>query len=814
MPCKVIFLALTVLSLAASAQDSTFLSQAAAKAAMQPAQEKAYLHLDRPYYAPGDTIWFKAYVTEGPTHALSKISNVLNVGLANSKDSVVQMVRLSLVNGLGWSDMSLADTLPAGRYRIVAYTNWMRNAGSEYFFDKPVTIINSVQHVQAPVEIRAGKTAVRKRKDAGKADIQFFPEGGSMVNGIRSKVAFKATGENSLIVDATGIVTDDSGQQITVFKSEHLGMGIFYLTPEPGKTYKASVTFADGSQCVVSLPAAIDRGFVMNINNSDTSAVRVTITASKSVLDDPQQYGEINLIAQSGGKVYYTAKSKVTAAPLVAIVPKNRFPTGIVQFTLFSANGEPLNERVAFLGRHDQLRLKLTAGQAAAFSEGQPIKIDLSRIDSAGKFVAGSFSAAVVNESVLPRDTDAEPSILSCLLLTSDLNGYIEKPGYYFGNDEHAASDLDVLMLTQGYRRFEWKKILSGDLVQINYRPEKTLSLSGHVRTPGGKPVAKAKVTLLSSQGGYMLLDTVTDQEGRFVFDRLMITDSLRCKIQAHTAKDGKNVVVTVDDDLPKLQHYDMALTNDSVLSIHLPPKQTLNAQPAKLPAAGHSKLLKEVVIKAKKPLLENSSNLNGAGNADQVLLFKNIKLTCPSIAQCLIGKLRDVTFLYDLDKMCYYPATHESGRLVRMGIMLDGISIDAETLNTLPPELVESVEVLRTGGFTSIYGNDGYNGLILVNTKKGSYAGSLATNITTCTIKGYYKAREFYSPKYENPQTNGKPDNRVTIYWNPNIITDKDGKASFEFYNADTKGTYRVIVEGIDGNGRIGRVVYHYTVQ
>ncbi|HVW12955.1 MAG TPA: hypothetical protein VHB54_03985 [Mucilaginibacter sp.] len=815
-----IFFGLVLAGITSSAQnDSTaFLTKAFKTldnySAKNPV-EKVYLQIDRSYYVPGDTIWLKAYVTAGVKQVPSGISNVLNVVLMDGQGEIRQMDRLPVIGGLTWGDISLADTLPPGNYRIVAYTNWMRNAGADYFFNRNIRIMKPgpVLPVASP---SARKDSIKRTGE--KADIRFFPESGSLVDGVRSKVAFKAMTSNGLGIDANGIVTDDTGQQVAVFKSSHLGMGIFYLTPEQGKSYKASVTFADGSQCVVNLPAAAGRGFVMNINNADSSTIRVTVTASRGIVNDPQQFGEVNLVAQAGGRVYYTARSKVTSEPLVALVPKSKFPAGIVQFTLFSADGEPLNERIAFIEPHDQVRLALKPDKAGAYVPRQKVRISLDAADSSRKPLTASLSASVVNESVLHEDADTDPGIFSFLLLTSDIKGYIEKPGYYFSNTGAARSDLDILMLTQGYRRFEWKKILTGDETPASYAPEKTLTVSGHVKTPGGKPVAKAKVSLLSSQGGFMMLDTVTDQNGRFVFDKLMIIDSLRCKIQAHTAKNGQNVVVTIDDSLPQLPNYGISAAGDSTIVIRVatPARQPVSNIPDKIPANGHAKALKGVTIKATKPLLENSSNLNGPGNADQVVLFKNISLACPSIAECLIGKLVGVFFKYDPQNFDYFPCMYSDGNIVILKIMVDGVMIDPKYLNTIPVETVESVELLRSSNYTSIYGNDAHNGLILVNTKKGNFSGITSKpNIANYTVKGYYKAREFYSPKYDHTGPgNSTADNRITVYWKPNIITGKDGKAWIEYYNADGKGTYRVIVEGIDENGRLGRAVYRYKVE
>jgi hypothetical protein len=185
------------------------------------------------------------------------------------------------------------------------------------------------------------------------------------------------------------------------------------------------------------------------------------------------------------------------------------------------------------------------------------------------------------------------------------------------------------------------------------------------------------------------------------------------------------------------------------------------------------------------------------------------------SIATTLMGRLGKVFFLYDQDKMVYYPAMYGSGSPVPLKIKVDGFTMDASTLNTLPPEIIESVEVLTSPGFTAVYGSEGYYGILLINTKKGNWELGANRNIVAFAPKGYYKAREFYSPQYDDPKTNKQiADLRSTIYWNPNIATDKDGLASFCYFNADAKGTYRVVIEGIDGNGSIGRQVYRYKVE
>src|SRR5260221_2358477 len=341
---------LVLLSMSSFAQnDSTFFSHVGSSLSkwQQTNQtEKVYLHLDKPYYAAGDDIWFKAYVTLGNRHVLSGISGILNVELINYSDSIVQYVKLPLINGLTWGDFKLAYSLKAGNYRIRAYTNWMRNAGSEYFYDKKISIVNAI-YVNPPVsnEHKKENSGIQQVKNvkplSGKINVQFFPESGDLVYGIDSKVAFKAVGDDGFGKDIKGVILDDQNQEVTTFHSRHLGMGIFNLSPVSGKTYKARITYSDGSENSINLPLPLIKGYVLHINNADSLNIVVKIETSRNLINENANEG-INLIAQSGGEIYFAAKSKSVSTIFTAVIPKRKFPSGIVQFTLFSSSGEPL----------------------------------------------------------------------------------------------------------------------------------------------------------------------------------------------------------------------------------------------------------------------------------------------------------------------------------------------------------------------------------------------------------------------------------------------------------------------------------------
>ena len=770
--------------------------------------EKVHLQMDKPYYAAGDDIWFKAYVVRGSDLKLSALSGMVNVELIDEKDSIKQSVKLLLNHGVADGDFALPDTLHAGNYHIRAYTNYMRNAGNAYFFNRAIPIINPIHQTK--------QATVKTQQSSGKIDVQFFPEGGDLVDGISTKVAFKAVGPDGLGTDIKGTVTDDKGQQAASFSSTHLGMGVFEMTPSAGVIYQAKVIYPDGSTTVLPLPEVIDRGRVLSIADDGAGNLQVKVSASGLLLTGRSGGRQLTLVAQSAGKIYYTEKTKAGVAVSSFVVPKSTFPSGIAQFTLFTPQGEPLNERLVFIRNPDQLDLTLTTDQRTS-APRQKVTITLDAKNEDHQPVEGDFSVSVTDETKVPVNEDSENNILANLLLTSDLRGYVEQPAYYFNKPEaQTRADLDALMLTQGYHRFEWRQILRNEFAPERYLPERSLRVSGTVLTPAGKPVVKGMVKLFDLDNAQFTRDTITDEHGRFAFTDLSFDDSIRFIIQARTSENKKNVDIKMDKPQP-----DSISGNAAVFDIHASDNLSVYAQSSKQLYNEQRKFglgnnvisMQEVIIREKKQVVRYSANLNGAGNADQVIQGKELSgLGCIRIEDCLAGRLVGVIFRNGVP--------YSTRDLLRpMQVIVDGVYTDPGYINSLNYFDIQSIEVLRSGEYTSIYGGQGGSGLFLVTTRRGSESDypepMYGRGITTFYPKGYYKARAFYSPQYDNPKINKKlADLRTTIFWQPNLITGKDGKTSFEYFNAGSQGNYRVVVEGIDNQGNIGRQVYRYKVQ
>ncbi len=253
--------------------------------------EKAYLHFDKPYYNPGDTLYFKAYITAGEQHELSKISGVLHVDLVSKNDSVMQSLILQLKNGLAWGDFTLPNYLSKGNYKVRAYTQWMQNAGNAYVFNKTISVNGKSIAQVYPAKATDNKT-----------DVQFFPEGGSFVTAVPCRIAFKAVGSNGLGTYVKGTVVDSDNKEVAKFTSAHLGMGQFYITADAGKTYKAKVTYPDGSVNIVALPTPEAKGMSLTVNNNDVSKLAIDINANKAYYLENKDK-EVNVVIYSAGVV-------------------------------------------------------------------------------------------------------------------------------------------------------------------------------------------------------------------------------------------------------------------------------------------------------------------------------------------------------------------------------------------------------------------------------------------------------------------------------------------------------------------------------
>ena len=777
--------------------------------------EKAYLHFDKPYYAAGDTMYFKAYLTTGENHQPSDISTVLHADLVNTSGKVDQSINLHVIDGVAWGDFALKDSLPKGNYQVRAYTRWMLNDGPANYFNQPIQVgsikINKTAEAYIPSPVKAGRP-----------DVQFFPEGGQMITGLNTKIAFKAIGSNSLGLKIKGVVTDDENKIVTAFASEHLGMGYFYLQPVRGKSYKARITFSDSSKSIIELPEAIPTGIALSVSSETKGYVTVKLTATNDFYLENKNK-DFSLVTYPAGEGYGIICK--LDSPVVSVdILKQSLRTGINSIALFSPAGEPVSERLFFIQNNDQLNLSVS-GDKTIYAKREKVNLKFSMAGLVTDTTKGHFSVSVIDESKVPFDENSENTILTNLLLTSDLRGYIEQPNYYFTNtSDKTYADLDLVMLTHGYRKFEWKRLVNDAYPPITQLPENGLEISGIVKTDNGKPLNGGTVSLLSMHGGPVLKQEI-DQNGAYHFSNLSFDGNNKFVIRAVDAKSKTNTLPVYIPELPIAVAYDKNAipAGDDVnkmLAVYLANRKMEQDDIDKYgPISGI--LLKEIKIKdTNKDFDYPTSSLAGAGFADQVIHRKDI-LGEGRFSSVFAGRLMGVVIqTVDMSGAKAYLTTPiRLGPNPPMLVVYDGEEFNGSEINldNINVADIETVEVLKNAS-ASVYGARGAAGVLVITSRRGGIEPISTENprgILPISPKGYYIARAFYAPKYDHQETNlNRGDLRSTVYWNPEIITDANGNASFTYYNADGTGSYRVVIEGMDDKGRLGRHVYRYKVE
>jgi hypothetical protein len=799
----------------------------------------------------GNEYFFSAAILVGDlrTNAL-QISPSFSLSSLNNRETVNTKLTYTDKSGLPFSSRQVSYQVRADTNLLYTGKGVTDGSGNIQFSfpgqTAPNQHVHIISHFKLANDVLIDK-AIPLNIPNENTDVQFFPEGGQLVNGVRSKVAFKAIGTNGLGVEIKGTIIDNENNEVAEFQSQHLGMGVFALTPQSGKTYMAKITLGGDLAKTVKLPIANEKGFVLAVNNNpaDSTKLNIRIATNEATLNEKKDQS-FYIAGQVSGAIYYTTAGKLDNTSFTASVPKNKFPTGIAQFTLFSNTNEPLNERVVFIQNNtDILNLDINSSKNT-YAAKEKTSLAFNAKDNTGKPVQGSFSLTIYNEDYNNTGENNESTILSNILLTSDLKGNIEQPNSYFNNpNNQAKTDLDVLLLTQGYRRFDWQEVISDHYPNIVYQPEKDLHLSGTLTTPAGKLVAKGKVSILSVADN-ISIDTTSDEQGKFTLANVDFQDTTKqVLIQARTANGNKDVniklngktpppvfkTVATETGLPLFVSTSNTVTKSGTASLPADTAQLIKTIKAAGNKVDRRVELKEVTVKERKnagtelapwvTVNPNSANLNGPGHADYVITSKDLE-NCIDFFDCLMNKIPGITRKTTRTGTLYYFARHTAQSIKgipNIVYMLDGVIVTQTDLGSVNVSDVATVEVLNSSSYLNVYGTTAPYGMLIITTKRGrddpskDYNAQVSSGVITTKFKGYYKAAQFYLPKYTVKDA-VISDTRDAVYWNPNVVTDANGTFPIEYFNSDVKGTYRAVVEGIDDNGNIGRFVYRYKVE
>jgi len=667
-----------------------------------------------------------------------------------------------------------------------------------------------------------------------KTDLQFMPESGYMVAGINTLIGFKALSEDGKGYDIAGTIVNSRNEQVAAFKSNHKGMGSFILLPEAGIVYNAVINLPDGTKKTYPLPVVKPTGTVLSVVNPDKSdSVTIKITASAN------NNGSYTLLAQSRGLICFAAKARLVNNVKELKAPKSAFATGLVRFTLLNEAMVTLNERLIYIDHHDNLQVSVNPDKSS-YAPQDSIALHLEVKDSQGKPVKGSFSMSVVNNMQLKSNKDST-TIAANVLLTSDLKGDIEDPLYYFGNDINRDKALDELLLTQGWTGFDWKDIFSPEN-KPSFEPEPDFSISGKVINLFDKGVKDVNVSLLAMRPLYT--DTVkTDEKGVFTLKHIPLMDSTFF-LSAKNAK-GKQATYEVDVDKPEWPVFtnhtlQMPWYVNTDVAVLKTADTILKRQSDFEKLTGVGKMLKEVNIKEKKTV-HGSHNLNGPGNADQVLdekdierepkitlldlLFKQVKGFKVSRSHGVVSYTINggaIVFIFDgydvrnLIRNMGFSFNNNPDYDYYQDMLTYYTSYDVKGIEVMSKAYMSQYVLHHTEPRCRRCFFESVHPYIEVTTRQG-----IGPFLKKAPASIQYKpipvvsAKEFYRPVYKVKNSAAAAfDQRTTIYWEPNIITDKDGKATVTFYAAGQPATYIITTEGSNMNGNVGSSIQKITVK
>lgn len=761
-------------------------------------REKVYIQTDRTSYLPGETIWLKGYLVNAANNSADSASHVLYIDLVNSAaKKVVLTANLQAIAGYASGYLNLPDSLSSGTYQFRAYTSWMRNFPNECF-TKDITLLRPDQQ---PAPALVDPTAF---------DVQFMPEGGQLVNGLNSRVAFKAIDATGKGIAVSGFVLNTQRDTVIGFSSQHLGMGFFTLVPEAGQTYTAHLRREGGAYKTFSLPAALPQGFVMTVDNvSNKDNVRLFISHTKPIAPETN----VTLIAQTRGLLVQAAKVALTKKSFWIQIPKAKFPEGVAQLTLFDETNAPACERLLFIDHNERLNIQVKADKPT-YKPREKVTLDLTVTDDEGKPAAANLSMAVTDAHLAPESGLNPQTLTSYLLLASDLTGNIEQPGYYFDEkNKDRLINLDLLLMTQGWRRFTWPEVLASTYPANKYPVEPGLSLTGQVMKLNRQPAGKVKLTfmIMAKDSSQSFLMGESEDTGQFAAYGLSFTDSTTVRIQAASLKgNNRNFEVAIDPFVPskititKVPFNPLLFQREEWEEFIRRTNEYLDIE--RQIRRNKEVLLKEVTVKAKKKEPEDSRR-NMYGTPDATVKFDQMNtggaMTILDVIRSRVAGVM-VTGSGTSATVQIRGAANFQG-IIEPLFLIDGMPVDKSSALTLSVFDVEAVDILK-GASTAMYGSRGAGGVISILMKRGgsNYDPNAKAPGTLITrLIGYQPAREFYAPRYDVAKPEHvRPDYRATLHWQPIIHLDESGKGQVTFFASDAQTKLRIVTEGLTMEG------------
>jgi hypothetical protein len=748
-------------------------------------QEKVFVHTDKSVYTAGEIIWFKIYNVDETYHKPIDLSKVVYVEVLDHDHNAVMQAKIAMKDGAGSGSLYIPIAVTTGNFILRAYTSWMKNFSPEYYFTKKITIIN-------PLKSPDAEPKITNETD----DIQFFPEGGNLVNGIASTVAFKAADQWGRGISFKGAIVDQKNDTIVKFAPLKFGIGHFLFKPDVNATYRAIIKI-DDKTIQKELPPVNSSGYVMHVNDNGSGQLQVMVNSTSTA-------GSVYLFAQTRNLIKAVETATITDGTALFNIDKNKLGDGISHITIFNDQRQPVCERLYFKRPVKNLVINATTDQQE-YTIRKKVNIDISAKDQNNAPVTADLSLSVYRLDSLQSISNED--IRNYLWLSSDLRGNIESPGYYFVNVNAKTDEaIDNLMLTQGWRRFDWNDVLKNKMPSFNFLPEYNGPIVNAklVNQLTNKPDKDVVAYLAIPGKRVQVYAAISDSLGRLIFNMKNFYGPGEIVVQTNT---------TIDTNY----HIDvLSPFSEQYSTFSLPPLAITPAMQSNIEARSVNMQVQNVYSGDKlrqfyDPQVDSAffGTPNTAYLLDNYTRFTTIEeILREYVPNAFISHLHDHFHIKVLNEN---GVIHEDDPMV----LIDGVPFfNIDKVFAADPLKLRKLEVVP---YTYYWGPSVEEGILSFTSYKGDMGGNeIDPHAVVLDYEGLELQRQFYSPVYDSDKAyvSRVPDFRNVLYWAPYVTTGTNGKNSVSFYTSDQTGSYIGIIQGLTANGEAGSQYFRFDVK
>ena len=758
----------------------------------QSPADNLYIHTDREVYQPGDTIWYKVYITNGLEPWLESESQVIMTELLRPDGSKVSdhMIKPQFRGAAGYYTINSSTT--SSQLILRAFTNrFSEDFGS---FQKTIQVSQPIN--DAPTATASKLVEI--------SNINLFPESGDILLNVKNTVGVEVIKEGNPWKGTLRLMANNE-KELATFETNKYGLGSFSFVPIAGVNYRLE-TIENGDKLSSFINEIKTEGSQIQVMNAG-DLIKVTVVSNSGSLNG------FVLFAHTKGKIIAIADCPDQRQFQFAL-KKTDLPSGILHLTLFDDKLIPINERLFFVRNPLEIYPATSSTNKPTYKKREEVTIKINLKEDDNTKDAANLSLAVVSKSQYKQQAY---NIVSWILLGADLSSSLDEKIDFSNLDLLSDEEIDAILLTQGWRRFAWDEIVNGSYVKPP-APLKGINLEGKVIYIDGKKGVEGQVTFTTTGVSINQYQVETNSEGEFRLDGLDVYEDQTFFVETKEYKPNTK------------KPYKVKTPTQAILSAESYPSPSFEP----LAADSATYIAEEEIISYLDKLNQRIEEVNLAYSNEVIILdeftvegerIRGINEAMKT-ADAMYGK---PTSRLITDSMTNIDAARDAFDLLRgraagvqvignkilirgvsslngatdAAIVVDGIFVDSDQLSTIPASDIYMIDVLR-GADAAIYGARGGNGVVLIYTKRGAATARKDADwgINYFTGIGYHAAHEFYARDHNSRFIDPRPDYRKTIHWEPIIITNEYGKAEIKFFNSDETGEFIGIIQGVSVNG------------